>query len=108
MRLNRGTQTNFDYENALKEVKSSESPAEVANTLKQLLQLNLRKVEDLRNSVLRRRKNAGYGEPELGIVVPQFDVQIINNNDYNAFLKNPKYPSGTPFIDPEGIRRSKP
>jgi len=44
---------------------------------------------------------------EIKIEVPKFDVQIIDNADYQRFLRNPKFPSGTVFIDPEGQRRTK-
>jgi len=108
LRLNKGVQTNFDYENALKEIKTSESPVIVANTLKKLYELNLRRVENASESISRRRENANFGPPQVGVSVPKFDVQIIDNKEYQSFLRNPKYPSGTAFIDPEGQRRTKP
>ena len=108
LRLNKGTQTNFDFQNALKELQSSESPEAAAATMKRLVDVNLRATENAAKAVSDRRKNANFPEPANPIEVPKFDVQIINNADYQGFLKNPKYPSGTVFVDPKGVRRVKP
>ena len=108
LRLNKGTQTNFDFQNALKELQSSESREAAAATMKRLVEVNLRATENAAKAVTDRRKNANFPEPPNPIEVPKFDVQIINNAEYNSFLKNPKFPSGTVFIDPDGNRRVKP
>jgi hypothetical protein len=108
LRLNKGTQTNFDFQQALKELQSSESKEAAASAMKRLLEVNLRATENAAKSVLSRRKNANFAEPSVPIEVPKFEPQIINNEDYASFLKNPKYPSGTVFVDPVGVRRVKP
>ena len=108
LRLNKGTQTEGDAERAAKELLSSESPEAAASAMNRLLEVNVRRAQNAANSVERRRANAGFPSPREPVQVPQFDVHIINNTDYNSFLKNPKYPSGTPFIDPKGVRRTKP
>lgn len=108
LRLNKGTQTEGDAVRAAKELESSESPEAAASAMRRLVEINVRRVQNASDDVLRRRKNANFPEPEQKIDVPKFDVQIINNKEYNKFLNNPKYPSGTTFIDPEGIRRTKP
>ena len=108
LRLNKGTQTNFDYMNALKEMKSAESAADAARAMNKLAEVNLRRTEDAKTSVERRRANAGYKDVVVPIDVPKFEPQIITPSDYNSFLKNPKYPSGTIFVDPQGVRRVKP
>jgi hypothetical protein len=108
LRLNKGTQTEGDAVRAAKELESSESPAAAAAAMRRLVEINVRRTQNASDDVLRRRKNANFPEPERGIEVPKFDVQIIDNADYQRFLKNPKFPSGTAFIDPEGQRRTKP
>lgn len=108
LRLNKGTQTEGDAVRAAKELQSSESPEAAASAMKRLVDINTRRAQNAADEVLRRRKNANFPEPVSPVQVPQFDVQIINNDDYNSFLKNPKYPSGTVFIDPKGVRRVKP
>jgi len=108
LRLNKGTQTNFDFQQALKELQSSESKEAAASSMKRLLEVNLRATENASKSVLTRRKNANFADPANPIQVPTFDVQIINNAEYSSFLKNPKFPSGTVFVDPDGVRRVKP
>ena len=108
LRLNKGVQTNFDYENALKEIKTSESASVVANTLNKLVELNLRRVQNANDAIIRRRENAGFGPPPVGISVPKFDIHIVTQEDYNRFLANPKYPSGTVFINAKGERMAKP
>ena len=108
LRLNKGTQTEGDAIRAAKELESSESPEAAASAMRRLVEINVRRVQNASDDVLRRRKNANFPPPEQKIDVPKFDVQIINNTEYNKFLNDPKYPSGTTFIDPEGIRRTKP
>lgn len=106
--LSKGTQTEGDSVRAAKELQSSESAESAASAMKKLLNINVRRVQNASNDVTRRRKNAGFPDAPVPVSVPQFDVQIINNVDYNSFLKNPKFPSGTPFFDPTGTRRLKP
>jgi hypothetical protein len=108
LRLNKGTQTEGDSVRAAKELQSSESKEAAASAMKKLLDINVRRVQNASNDVVRRRKNAGFPDAPVPVTVPQFDVQIINNTDYNSFLKNPKFPSGTPFVDPDGVKRLKP
>jgi len=108
LRLNKGTQTEGDAVRAAKELESSESPQAAAAAMRRLVEINVRRTQNASEDVLRRRKNANFPEPERGINVPKFDVQIIDNKEYQSFLRNPKYPSGTVFIDPEGQRRTKP
>jgi hypothetical protein len=108
LRLNKGTQTEGDAVRAAKELESSESPAAAASAMRRLVEINVRRTQNASDEVLRRRKNANFPEPVRPIEVPKFDVQIIDNADYQRFLKNPKFPSGTTFIDPEGQRRIKP
>lgn len=108
LRLNKGTQTEGDAMREAKALQSSESKEAAAASMKRLLEINTRRAQNAADEVLRRRKNAGFPEPTTPVQIPTFDVQIINNNDYSSFLKNPKYPSGTVFIDPDGVRRVKP
>lgn len=108
LRLNKGTQTEGDAVRAAKELESSESPEAAAAAMKRLVDINVRRAQNAADEVIRRRKNANFSEPANPIQVPKFDVQIINNDDYQSFLKNPKYPSGTVFVDPKGVRRVKP
>jgi hypothetical protein len=108
LRLNKGTQTEGDAVRAAKELESSESPQAAAAAMRRLLEINVRRTQNASDDVLRRRKNANFPAPERGIDVPKFDVQIIDNAEYQRFLRNPKFPSGTVFIDPEGQRRTKP
>ena len=108
LRLNKGTQTEGDAVRAAKELQSSESKEAAASAMKRLLEINVRRAQNASEDVSRRRKNAGFPDAPTPVSVPTFDVQIINNTDYNSFLKNPKFPSGTSFIDPDGVRRVKP
>jgi len=108
LRLNKGTQTEGDAVRAAKELESSESPEAAASAMRRLIEINVRRVQNASDEVSRRRKNANFPEPEQKINVPKFDVQIIDNTEYNKFLNDSKYPPGTPFVDPKGIRRTKP
>jgi hypothetical protein len=94
--------------NALKEIKSAESAADAARAMNKLAEVNVRRIEDAKTSVERRRANAGYKDVVVPIELPKFEPQMITSSDYNSFLKNPKYPSGTIFVDPQGVRRVKP
>jgi hypothetical protein len=108
LRMNKGTQTEGDAVRALKEMKSAESAADAARAMNKLVEINARRVEDAKTSVERRRANAGYKDVIVPIDVPKFEPHMITPSDYNSFLKNPKYPSGTIFVDPQGVRRVKP
>jgi len=108
LRLNKGTQTEGDAKRALQEVKSAESAADAARAMNKLTEINARRVADAKASIERRRANAGVKAPEVPIELPKFEPHMITPSDYNSFLKNPKYPSGTIFVDPQGVRRVKP
>jgi hypothetical protein len=108
LRLNKGTQTEGDAVRAAKELESSESPEAAAAAMRRLVEINTRRAKNAADEVLRRRKNANFPEPATPVQVPQFDVQILNNAEYERFLKDSKYPPGTIFVDPKGVRRVKP
>ena len=108
LRLNKGTQTEGDAVREAKALKSSESKEAAASAMKRLIEINTRRVENASSSVEKRRANAGFPSAPQPIAIPQFDVQIITPAEYNSFLKNPKFPSGTIFVDPDGVRRRKP
>jgi hypothetical protein len=108
LRLNKGTQTEGDAVREAKALKSSESKEAAASAMKRLIEINTRRVENASSAVEKRRANAGFPSAPQPINIPQFDVQIITPAEYNSFLKNPKYPSGTVFVDPDGVRRKKP
>jgi hypothetical protein len=108
LRLNKGTQTEGDAVREAKALKSSESKEAAASAMKRLIEINTRRVEGAASSVEKRRANAGFPSAPQPIAVPKFDVQIITPAEYNSFLKNPKFPSGTVFVDPDGVRRVKP
>lgn len=108
LRLNKGTQTEGDAVREAKALQSSESKEAAAASMKRLVEINVRRVEGAASSVEKRRANANFPSPVQPIVVPKFDVQIITPTEYNSFLKNPKFPSGTVFVDPDGVRRVKP
>jgi hypothetical protein len=108
LRLNKGTQTEGDAAREAKALQSSESKEAAASAMKRLVEINTRRAENAATSVEKRRANAGFPQTPQPIVVPKFDVQIITPAEYNSFLKNPKFPSGTVFVDPDGVRRNKP
>jgi hypothetical protein len=108
LRLNKGTQTEGDAAREAKALKSSESKEAAASAMKRLIEINTRRAEGAASSVQKRRANAGFPPPNQPVAIPQFDVQIITPAEYNSFLKNPKFPSGTVFVDPDGVRRVKP
>ena len=108
LRLNKGTQTEVDAQREAKALRSSESKEAAASAMKRLIEINTRRAEGAATSVEKRRANAGFPPPSQPIAVPKFDVQIITPAEYNSFLKNPKFPSGTIFVDPDGVRRVKP
>jgi hypothetical protein len=108
LRLNKGTQTEGDAVRAAKELESSESPQAAAAAMRRLVEINLRRVQDASKSVATRRENANFPSAPRPIDVPVLEYQVIDDADYQRFAKNPKYPSGTIFIDPDGVRRKKP
>jgi hypothetical protein len=108
LRLNKGTQTEGDAVREAKALQSSESKEAAASAMKRLVEINTRRAEGAASSVEKRRANAGFPLPPQPISVPKFDVQIITPAEYTSFENNPKFPSGTVFVDPDGVRRKKP
>jgi hypothetical protein len=72
LRLNKGVQTDKDFERELKLLKSAESAASAEQIMQNLVKINVRKVQDARSSIERRRVNAGLGMPVVPIATPQF------------------------------------
>jgi len=108
LRLNKGVQTDKDFEREMKLLQSAESKASAAKIMQNLVDINIRKVKNADESITRRRTNAGFNAPELKVEIPSFEPHIFSDSDYASFLKNPKYKSGTVFVDPDGVRRVKP
>jgi hypothetical protein len=108
LRLNKGVQTDKDFEREMKLLQSAESKASAAKIMQNLVDINIRKVKNADESITRRRTNAGFNAPELKVEIPSFEPHIFSDSDYSSFLKNPKYKSGTVFVDPDGVRRVKP
>jgi hypothetical protein len=108
LRLNKGTQTDTDAKRAIDELQSADSPQSAAKAINTLMELNLRDAQDAQNSIIRRRKNSKLGDPEVLLDIPKFEPHTFTQNDVNNLLKNPKYPKGTIFVDPDGVRRVKP
>jgi len=108
LRLNKGTQTEGDAQRSIKELQGAESEVDAAKAINTLAELNARKVSDAQKSIERRRVNAGSRLPEVPIETLRFEPQTFTQQDVDSFLKNPKYPSGTIFVDPKGTRRVKP
>jgi len=73
LRLNKGVQTDKDFERELRLLKSAESAASAAQIMKNLVKINVRKVQDADASIKRRRVNAGLEMPVISIAIPQFD-----------------------------------
>jgi len=107
LRLNKGTQTEGDATRVAKELESSESPQAAASAMRRLVDINLRRTQDAAKSVVTRRTNQGFPEPPRPIEVPKFDLQIISPTEERSFLANPKYPEGTVYINPQGVRTVK-
>ena len=108
LRLNKGTQTEGDAQRSIKELQSAESEVDAAKAINTLAELNARKVQDAQTAIERRRVNAGARLPEVPIETLRFEPQTFTQQDVDSFLKNPKYPSGSIFVDPKGTRRVKP
>jgi hypothetical protein len=108
LRLNKGTQTEGDAVRAANELRASDSAAGAGKAMQNLLDLNLRAAQDAQKSVLRRRANSKLDAPEVMLEIPNFEPHVFSDTDYSDFLKNNKYPKGTIFVDPAGVRRVKP
>ena len=108
LRLNKGTQTEGDAQRSIKELQGAESDVDAAKAINKLKELNAQKVFDAGKAIERRRKNAGYQLVEVPIEPLSFEPQTFTQKDVDSFLKNPKYPKGTIFVDPKGVRRVKP
>jgi len=108
LRLNKGVQTEGDAIRATNEFLASDSAAGQAKAMQNILDINLRAANLANKSVLRRRANAKLGAPEVTLEIPKFEPHVFGDADYAAFLKDNKYPKGTVFIDPAGVRRVKP
>jgi len=108
LRLNKGTQTEGDAQRSIKELQGAESEVDAAKAINTLAELNARKVSDAQKAIERRRINAGAKLPEVPIETLIFEPQTFTQQDVDSFLKNPKYPSGSIFVDPKGTRRVKP
>ena len=72
LRLNKGVQTDKDFERELRLLKSAESAASAEQIMQNLVKINVRKVQDAKASIERRRVNAGLGMPVVPIAIPQF------------------------------------
>lgn len=108
LRLNKGTQTEGDAQRSVKELQSAESAVDAAKAINKLAELNAKKVADKKASLERRRANLNIPPPEVTIQPLQFEPHTFTQKDVDAFLKNPKYPKGSIFVDPQGVRRVKP
>jgi hypothetical protein len=108
LRLNKGTQTEGDAARSIKELQGAESEVDAAKAINTLAELNARKVSDAQTAIERRRVNAGARLPEVPIETLRFEPHTFTQQDVDSFLKNPKYPSGSIFVDPKGTRRVKP
>jgi len=108
LRLNKGTQTEGDAQRSVKELQSAESAVDAAKAINKLAELNAKKVADKKASLERRRANLNIPPPEVTIQPLQLEPHTFTQQDVDAFLKNPKYPKGSIFVDPQGVRRVKP
>lgn len=101
LRLNKGTQTEGDAIRAAKELQGAESAADAAKAIQTLRDINARRAKDYQQSIIRRRKNAKAGDPEVNLEVPRFEPYVFTDADYAAV------PKGSTYIDPQGQRRTK-
>jgi hypothetical protein len=108
LRLNKGTQTDNDAKREAAALQSADSPLSAAKAINNLIDINLRAAQDAQNSIIRRRRNSKLGDPEVLLDIPKFEPRTFTQQDVNNFIADKKYPSGTVFIDPEGVRRVKP
>jgi hypothetical protein len=107
LRLNKGTQTDTDAKRAVDELQSANSATGAAKAINTLMEINLRAANDAQNSIIRRRKNSKLGDPEVPLDIPKFEPHTFTQQDVNNLMRDPKYPKGTIFVDPEGVRRVK-
>ena len=107
LRLNKGTQTDTDAKRAVDELQAANSATGAAKAINTLMEINLRAANDAQNSIIRRRRNSKLGEPEVPLDIPKFEPHTFTQTDVNNLLRDPKYPKGTIFVDPEGVRRVK-
>jgi hypothetical protein len=108
LRLNKGTQTDTDAKRAVDELQAANSATGAAKAINTLMEINLRAANDAQNSIIRRRRNSKLGEPEVPLDIPKFEPHTFTQTDVNNLLRDPKYPKGTIFVDPDGVRRVKP
>jgi hypothetical protein len=108
LRLNKGTQTDTDAKRAVDELQAANSATGAAKAINTLMEINLRAANDAQNSIIRRRRNSKLGDPEVPLDIPKFEPHTFTQTDVNNLLKDPKYPKGTIFVDPDGVRRVKP
>jgi len=108
LRLNKGTQTDSDAKRAVDELQAANSATGAAKAINTLMEINLRAANDAQNSIIRRRRNSKLGEPEVPLDIPKFEPHTFTQTDVNNLLRDPKYPKGTIFVDPDGVRRVKP
>jgi hypothetical protein len=108
LRLNKGTQTDTDAKRAIDELQAADSPQSAAKAINTLMEINLRDAQDSQNAIIRRRKNSKLGDPEVLLEIPKFEPHTFTQTDVNNLLKDSKYPKGTIFVDPDGVRRVKP
>jgi hypothetical protein len=108
LRLNKGTQTDSDAKRAVDELQAANSATGAAKAINTLMEINLRAANDAQNSIIRRRRNSKLGDPEVSLDIPKFEPHTFTQQDVNNLLKSPKYPKGTVFVDPDGVRRVKP
>lgn len=107
LRLNKGTQTDTDAKRAVDELQAANSATGAAKAINTLMEINLRAANDAQNAIIRRRRNSKLGDPEVPLDVPKFEPHTFTQTDVNNLLKDPKYPKGTIFVDPDGVRRVK-
>lgn len=101
LRLNKGTQTEGDAIRAAKELQGAESAADAGKAIQTLRDINARRAKDYQQSIVRRRKNAKVGDPEVNLDIPQFEPYVFTDADYAAV------PKGATYFDPKGQRRVK-
>jgi len=107
LRLNKGTQTDTDAKRAVDELQAANSATGAAKAINTLMEINLRAANDAQNSIIRRRRNSKLGEPEVPLDIPKFEPHTFTQQDVNNLIRDQKYPKGTIFVDPEGVRRVK-
>jgi hypothetical protein len=102
LRLNKGTQTEGDAVRAAKELEGAESAADAGKAIQTLRDLNARRANDYQSAIIRRRKNAKFGDPEVSLDIPKFLPYVFTEADYA------RLPKGSDYIDPKGLRKVKP